>query len=95
MARGEVTGRKATAGKVITRRNPKDEEDDDDDGGDADAYSVRQFCRRHSISEQLFYARRSEMPDTFSVGSRTLISRESAARWRREREAANRQIPAE
>ncbi len=55
---------------------------------DADAFSVAEFCRRHRISSQLFYKLRSEMPDSFKVGNRTLISREAAERWRREREAS-------
>jgi hypothetical protein len=55
---------------------------------DADAYSVAEFCRRHRISVPLFYKLRDQMPDTFKVGNRTLISKEAAERWRREREAA-------
>ncbi len=53
---------------------------------DADAYSVAEFCRRHRFSPQAFYKFRGEMPLTFRVGSRVLISREAAARWRAERE---------
>ncbi len=55
---------------------------------DADAFSVAEFCRRHGVSVQLFYKFRDQMPATFRVGSRVLISREAAAKWRREREAA-------
>jgi hypothetical protein len=54
---------------------------------DADAYSIEEFCRRHRLSVQLFYKLKDEMPPTFSVGKRRLISREAAARWRAEREA--------
>jgi hypothetical protein len=54
---------------------------------DADAYSVEEFCRRHRISVQAFYKYQDEMPVTFNVGTRRLISREAAARWRAEREA--------
>ena len=50
-----------------------------------DAYSVEQFCERHSISTQLFYKYRDDMPTTFQVGSRVLISKEAAAAWRHER----------
>jgi hypothetical protein len=59
----------------------------------ADAYSVREFCARHSISPQLFYKLkpRGLMPATFNVGTRVLISREAAAAWRRERENATQQ----
>ena len=55
---------------------------------EADAYSVIEFCERHRISVQMFYKNRDEMPTTFRVGSRVLISREAAAAWRAEREAA-------
>ena len=56
----------------------------------ADAYSVGEFCARHSISPQLFYKLKPQglMPATFNVGTRVLISREAAAAWRRERENA-------
>jgi hypothetical protein len=76
MARSEVAGRKVTA----HRSEPFDT--------DVDAYSVEEFCRRHRISVQQFYKRSDLMPDSFYVGSRRLISREAAARWRAEREAA-------
>jgi hypothetical protein len=55
---------------------------------DADAYSIGEFCARHRISVQLFYKNRSQMPRTFNVGTRVLVSKESAARWRAERERA-------
>ena len=53
-----------------------------------DAFSVAEFCQRHGVSVQLFYKFRDQMPATFRVGSRVLISREAAAEWRRERETA-------
>jgi hypothetical protein len=73
MARPEVTGRKIAS---------------PDAADDADAFSVREFCRRNRISVQLFYKNRSQMPRTFNVGTRVLISKEAAAAWRRERERA-------
>jgi hypothetical protein len=54
---------------------------------DADAFSIAEFCRRHGISIQLFYKCKNQMPATFRVGARVLISREAAAAWRRQREA--------
>lgn len=51
-----------------------------------DAYSVEEFCRKHRISIQVFYKRPDLMPVSFYVGTRRLISVESAARWRRKRE---------
>lgn len=73
MARPEVTGRKPTH---LNATN------------DADAYSVDEFCARHRISVQLFYKNREQMPRTFNVGTRVLISKEAAAAWRRDREQA-------
>jgi hypothetical protein len=55
---------------------------------DADAYSIEEFCARHRISVQLFYKNRKQMPRTFTVGTRRLISKEAAAAWRRARESA-------
>jgi len=75
MARPEITGRKSAHL---------------DAAGDADAYSVSEFCARHRISHQTFYKFREQMPVTFRIGSRVLISRESAAAWRRARENAAR-----
>jgi hypothetical protein len=61
---------------------------------DADAFSVGEFCRRHRISPQLFYKFKDQMPVTFRIGTRVLISRESAARWRAERAAKTEDQPA-
>jgi hypothetical protein len=70
----------------VTARKPSDA------AGDADAYSIDEFCARHRISPQLFYKLKPQglMPATFKVGTRVLISREAAAAWRRERENAAR-----
>jgi len=56
---------------------------------EVDAFGVGEFCRRHGISPQLFYKFKAQMPVTFRVGTRVLISREAAARWRLEREKAS------
>jgi hypothetical protein len=73
MARPEVTGRKIAIVDVADN---------------ADAFTVNEFCARHRISVQLFYKNRKQMPRTFNVGARVLISKEAAAAWRRERERA-------
>ena len=73
MTRLEVTGRKTQFGPAAV---------------DVDAFSIEEFCRRHRISVQLFYKLREQMPVTFRVGSRVLVSREAAAAWRRAREQA-------
>src|SRR5215831_2263807 len=53
------------------------------------AMSIRIFCALHGISEDMFYKMKRDGwgPATMKVGSRTLISVEAAAAWRREREA--------
>ncbi|MET3334607.1 MULTISPECIES: hypothetical protein [Bradyrhizobium] len=73
MARPEITGKK---------HGPAE---------DVDAFSVSSFCRRHGISPQLFYKLKPQglMPTTFRLGTRVLISRESAERWRAERDSAS------
>src|SRR5215475_10797727 len=54
------------------------------------AMSIRIFCALHGISEDMFYKMKRDGwgPATMKVGSRTLISVEAAAEWRREREEA-------
>jgi hypothetical protein len=56
----------------------------------ADAYSIREFCRRHDISEAFFFKLQAKglAPAVMNVGARRLISVEAAAAWRRKREAA-------
>jgi hypothetical protein len=88
MARPEVTGRKmaatsAAATPALARGPPVYALDD------ADAYTIDEFCKRHRISVPMFYKRPDLMPRTFNIGKRRLISREAAARWRAEREAAS------
>lgn len=52
-----------------------------------DCLSIAEFCRRNSLSVQMFYKTPEEMPDTFRLGARRLITREAAARWRMARDA--------
>jgi hypothetical protein len=77
MARPEVTGRKIALLDVAD---------------DADAFTVNEFCARHRISVQLFYKNRNQMPRSFKIGARVLISKEAAAAWRREREQAAERV---
>ena len=77
MARPEVSGKKPT----VTA----------DDRGPALAMSIAQFCAQHGgISQDLFFKMQREGwgPTVMHVGSRTLISIEAAAEWRRQREQA-------
>jgi len=54
------------------------------------ALSILEFCVAHGISEGFFYKlkKQGEGPRAMKVGARTLITFESAAQWRREREIA-------
>jgi len=84
-ARPEITGRKTTtvtAPAATTKPPPI--------CGPPLAMSIRAFCAQHGISEDMFYKMKREGwgPATMKVGSRTLISHEAAADWRREREEA-------
>jgi predicted DNA-binding transcriptional regulator AlpA len=60
---------------------------------ESDAYSILEFCRRHGLSRSAFYnaLKAGEGPRLMRVGTRVMISREAAAEWRRDREAATEQ----
>jgi hypothetical protein len=64
----------------------------DEDGGGLDAYSIAEFCRRHGISESFYHKLNKQGlgPRTLHLGARTLITKESAEEWRRQRTAATR-----
>jgi predicted DNA-binding transcriptional regulator AlpA len=53
------------------------------------ASSVDEFCIAHGISRAMFYKllKVGKGPRVMRVGSRTLVSEESAAAWRRAMEA--------
>ena len=54
------------------------------------ALSIAEFCSFHSISEAFYFKlkKQGNGPREMKLGGRTLISLESAAEWRRERENA-------
>jgi hypothetical protein len=100
MARAEVTGKKPrpTAKRAKLGHNrgpslddcPKYRRRPVSADPNSLAMSIKEFCRLHGISEDQFYKMKREEwgPITMKVGSRTLISHEAAAEWRRAREAA-------
>ncbi len=53
------------------------------------ADSISNFCKAHDFSRAMYYILKKEgrAPQPFRGGRRELISKESAAKWRREREA--------
>jgi hypothetical protein len=55
-----------------------------------DAYRIPEFCVRHGFSQAKYFQLKlsGEGPREMRVGKRVLISKESAAEWRRSREAA-------
>lgn len=63
--------------------------------GEIDAMNIDQFCSRHSISRSMFYKLQSQHrgPHLMKVGTRTLITVESAAKWRRRMERGNKAAP--
>jgi excisionase family DNA binding protein len=56
-----------------------------------DAFTLDEFCERHRISRSMFYKLRDQglAPATFMLGNRVRISREAAAKWRKQREREN------
>lgn len=58
-----------------------------------EAVDIPTFCLLHMISRASLYNlwRNGRGPAVMKVGTRTLISREAAAAWRRQMEAATRQ----
>ena len=56
-----------------------------------DAISIPEFCVRNGISAALFFklAREGRGPRVMRVGRRTLVTKEAAAAWRLECEAAS------
>jgi hypothetical protein len=66
--------------------------EDISDAGPSDVYTVAEFCRRNRICRATLYnlVRRAKGPRLMKVGSRTLISVEAAADWRRTMEQAGK-----
>ena len=62
----------------------------------AHANTVDEFCRSHRISRGTFYneLKAGRGPRIMKVGSRTLVSEEAAAEWRRRTERATNQMAA-
>lgn len=59
---------------------------------DLDAYTIAQFCARHNISRATYYVlkKRDLQPAETRVLDRIIISKESAAAWRKKRAAESR-----
>ena len=58
---------------------------------DPDAFSIREFCQRHGISQSFYHKLRNQglAPRTLRLGSRVLITREDARRWHQWRAEAS------
>ena len=52
------------------------------------AFTVKEFCKMHSISESFFYKLRTQgkAPKIIKVGAKTLITDNSANEWRKSME---------
>ena len=94
MARPEVTGKKLGTGLFEKRNGAPNKEEDE---ADAEpplapipllALTIQQFCEAFNISEGFFYKLKKQGlgPREMKVGTRTLITIESAKDWGRERE---------
>ena len=61
------------------------------------AKSIDEFCEAHRFSRATYYnlKRTGKAPNEMAVGSRRLISDESAEQWRRDREADAAEIKTE
>jgi hypothetical protein len=88
MARAEVTGRKPRARAAATDNVPPIRAPPPMVA--PACFSIKTFCLAHHLSEAMFFKMREAGigPDVMQVGRRVLITFESAARWRAEREAA-------
>jgi hypothetical protein len=71
----EITGRKVTSAPVVLG-----------------AYSITSFCEAHALSPAMYFKLRAMGlgPAEMEIGRRKAISIESAAKWRKQREAAAR-----
>jgi hypothetical protein len=87
MARPEITGRKSKSRKDRARKQVRNR------GPPTHAFSIQEFCDAHRISRSRYFELKKLglTPVEMKVGHRCLISFESAARWRAEREAVMRQ----
>ena len=85
----EITGKKISPGGRHGAAHRVQDRGDVDDADDIDAFSIRQFCRRHSISVGFYFKLKKAglAPREMAVGARVLISKEAAAAWRRARES--------
>jgi hypothetical protein len=59
---------------------------------DLDAFTIVQFCERHGISRSTYYVLKARglQPQETHILDRIIVTRESAAAWRRKRTAASR-----
>ena len=88
--RPEITSKKIADGErreAVRRVQDRHGNDVDDE---VDAYSIKEFCRRHGISESFYFKLKKQGlgPREMEAGTRKLISKEAAADWRSKREAA-------
>jgi hypothetical protein len=100
MVRGQIPGQKLRLGadRARRRRHRDGELSMPDEGPPIDrlavpaaAYSIREFCAAHRLSESMYFKMRAQGlgPREMIVGTRKLISQEAASEWRAAREAAN------
>jgi hypothetical protein len=86
--RGEVTGRKP--GQTRTKGSPP-KAAAPPEPVEKQAFSITEFCRRHSFSKAHFYVLKAAGlgPREMRVHGRVLISKEAEQEWRRAREGGS------
>ena len=62
----------------------------DDERGDVAADPIPEFCRQHRIGVATYYKLpKDQRPNEIKLGRKKLITRESAAEWRKRMEAVS------
>jgi len=102
MVRAQIPGQKLRLGadRARRRRHRDGELSMPDEGPPIDrlavpaaAYSIREFCAAHRLSESMYFKMRALGlgPREMIVGTRKLISQEAASEWRAARSAKAKQ----
>jgi hypothetical protein len=88
MRKNHAHGTEATTRRQKLRPQPQADDSMDDIGGGPFAFTICEFCQAHRISPSTYFQlkREGQGPVEMMVGRRRLVSRESAAKWRRARE---------
>ncbi len=89
IARGKLI-KTRIARSISTKRKKRRRRQAQAPPDDPDAYTIGEFCRRHMLSRPTYNRLRSQGlgPREIKLAQKVLITKEAAADWRIEREAA-------